>query len=203
MNKFPIYIPKIFYPSRTLIFYLIIVALLSASFITQEINGSYEGSIFKLLLISAFGIFLLGMLLGLLGIGKTKPLYGDIVGEISFFKTEIKVDKLTIPLENITKIEIIGTDWLGLFNKFQHFSFENALSNGSQNWLILHLESSTLKVRFQQHEACQFSRIKEEFLGYYELGKITYLNLIDILCITDPDEQATIKLKIGTTNNCC
>ena len=199
MKRLPIYKSNALYLSRTLIFYSVILTLFVLAFITQKITGTHENSIFQVLIFIAFGIFIIGLLISFLGIRKNKPLYGKIIGYISFTKEEIKVGEKVIKIKEINKIEFEGVDWLGLFEGYQTYSFENKLSNGTKNWIIINIDNSILKVRFQKFNACELSEFREEFIEYYNQGKISYLQLIDNLCISSEDEKR--KLKNGTTTN--
>ena len=195
MKKFSIYEPNPLYLSRTLILYLIIIFLFASAIITQKIYGTHENIVFQTLILLALGIFIFGLSISVFGMRKTKPLYGKIIGYINFTKEEITIGKKVIKITKIQKIEFEGVDWLGLFEGYQTFSFENKLSNGTKNWIIIYTESSVIKVRFQKNGACELSELKEEFLEYYKLGKISYLQLIDNLCINSKEEQKELKSK--------
>ena len=195
MKKFSIYEPNPLYLSRTLILYLIIIFLFASAIITQKIYGTHENIVFQTLIFLALGIFIFGLSISVYGMRKTKPLYGKIIGYINFTKEEITIGKKVIKITKIQKIEFEGVDWLGLFEGYQTFSFENKLSNGTKNWIIIYTESSVIKVRFQKNGACELSELKEEFMEYYKLGKISYLQLIDNLCINSKEEQKELKSK--------
>jgi hypothetical protein len=195
MKKFSIYEPNPLYLSRTLILYLIIIFLFASAIITQKIYGTHENIVFQTLIFLALGIFIFGLSISVFGMRKTKPLYGKIIGYINFTKEEITIGKNVIKITKIQKIEFEGVDWLGLFEGYQTFSFENKLSNGTKNWIIIYTESSVIKVRFQKNGACELSELKEEFMEYYKLGKISYLQLIDNLCINSKEEQKELKSK--------
>ena len=167
--------------------------------ITQKITGTHENLIFQSSIFLAGGMFIIGLLVSLVGIGKVKPLYGKIIGYISFTENEITVGEKVIQVAEIKKIEFEGVDWLGLFIGYQTFSFENKLSNGTKNWMIIKTNSTIIKVRFQKLNACELSRFKEELMEYYNQGKISYLQLIDNLCISSEEEKRN--LKRGTTTN--
>jgi hypothetical protein len=175
--------------------YLIIIFLFASAIITQKIYGIHENIVFQTLIFLALGIFIFGLSISVFGMRKTKPLYGKIIGYINFTKEEITIGKKVIKITKIQKIEFEGVDWLGLFEGYQTFSFENKLSNGTKNWIIIYTESSVIKVRFQKNGACELSELKEEFMEYYKLGKISYLQLIDNLCINSKEEQKELKSK--------
>lgn len=193
MNRLPIYKSNPFYPSRTLIFYSIILSLFIVAIIAQEITGTHENLIFQYSIFLSGLVFIVGQTISFLGLRKTKPLYGKIIGYVSFTKKEIIVCEEVFQVTDIKKIEFEGVDWLGLYDGYQTFSFENKLSNGTKNWMIIKTKSSVIKVRFQKKKGCVLSELKEEFMEYYKLGKISYLQLIDNLCINSTEEQKELK----------
>ncbi|KAA5549503.1 hypothetical protein [Adhaeribacter rhizoryzae] len=172
MEKLEIYHPDKFYPNRTFIIYSAVVLLLFLSFILQELGFDHNTVIFDTVVYLALFCFISGNILKLISIGKCKPLYGKLNGEIIFEKGSIKIQGEIIPIDEVQKIEFEGTDWLGLYEQ-NRFSFENGLSNGTKNWLIVYLnDSSQRRIRFQKYEACQLIRFKEVLLDYYANGKI-------------------------------
>lgn len=193
MKKLSIYEPNPLYPSRTVILYSIIVVLLASAIITQEIYDTHENIIFQTLIYLAGGAFIFGLMISFFGVGKTKPLYGKIIGFINFTKEEITIGQKVIEITKINKIEFEGVDWLGLYEGYQTFSFGNKLSSGTKNWIIINTESAVIKVRFQKNGACEISKFQEEFMEYYKLGKISYLQFIDNLCINSTEEQKILK----------
>lgn len=176
-----------------MISYSIIIVLLASAIITQKIYNTHENIIFQSLIYLAGGAFIFGLMISFFGVGKTKPLSGKIIGYINFTKEEITIGQKVIEITKINKIEFEGVDWLGLHEGYQTFSFENKLSNGTKNWIIINTESAVIKVRFQKNEGCELSKFQEEFMEYYKLGKISYLQLIDNLCINSTEQQKELK----------
>ncbi|WP_276498082.1 hypothetical protein [Pontibacter litorisediminis] len=202
MEKLEIYHPYKFYPSRTLIIYSAVALLLFLSFILQELGFDHNTAIYDSVVYLALFCFICGMVIKLFSLGKYKPLYGKLVGGITFEKESVGIHGATISIDKITKLEFEGSDWIGLY-EHNRFSFENGLSNGTKNWLIIHLvDSSQRRIRFQKYEACQLVRFKEVLLDYYVKGKISYLQIVDNLCLETPEEWNTLKsMKNRTTVN--
>ncbi|WP_299823923.1 hypothetical protein [uncultured Pontibacter sp.] len=202
MEKLEIYHPDKFYPSRTFIIYSTVVLLLFLSFILQEFGFDHNTAIFDGVVYLALFCFICGMVIKLFSLGKYKPLYGKLSGEIHFLKDSIRIQEEIIPIDKVEKIEFKGSDWLGLFEP-NRFSLENGLSNGTKNWLIVYLnDSSQRKIRFQKFEACQLALFQEVLLEYYVNGKISYLQMVDNLCLETPEEWNRLKsLKKRTTTN--
>jgi hypothetical protein len=191
MKTFPIYKPDRIYLSRTLIIILLGGLFLLASYLVQKYTGTHTGQVFGILIWTSFTIFAIGGILKVIGISKARPLYGKIAGELSFSFTEICIDSRTIAIRDITKIEFKGRDWLGLYDR--QLSFENCLSNGTKNWLVLYLSDSIVEVRFQKYDACSLNACSDEFISYYRAGKIHWLQLVDNLCLKDPEVLRQLK----------
>ena len=104
-----------------------------------------------------------------------------------------------ISLENIKKIEIIGVDWVGLRNTnyLLSYNYENGLSNGIENYLLIEYNNNTnQKIQFQQNDACEFEEIEEVIKHYYTNNKIGYLNCVDILCLSEKKQRNEFKISI-------
>ncbi len=202
MDKLEIYHPAKFYPSRTFIIYSSSFLLLFISFILQEFGIDHNTIIFDRVVYLALFCLISGLILKVISIGKYKPLYGKLGGEITFLKDRIIIHGEIIPINKVEKLEFKGMDWLGR-SEPNRYSFENSLSNGTKNWLIVYLvNSSQRKIRFQEYEACQLVRFKEILLEYYVNGKISYLQIVDYLCLETPEEWNNLKsMKKRTTTN--
>lgn len=192
MKKFSIYKPQLFYPSRTLVLYSIIFVLFIIAYGVQLING-HENEVFQLIIYLISGTFFLGCILRFSGLGKVKPIYGTLEGEIIFYTDTIHVGDKLIAIEDVVKIEFIGVDWVGDSQR-QGWSFENSESNGTNNWVKIYLKGSILKVRFQKWEACELYEIKDVLYHYYQKNKISYDQIVDNLCLSPEEKQDLIKL---------
>lgn len=193
MEKLEIYHPYKFYPSRTFIIYSTVALLLFLSFILQELGFDHNTAVYDSFIYLALFCFICGMIIKLFSLGRYKPLYGKLVGEMNFEKDSIRIQEEIIPISRIAKLEFKGSDWLGLYEN-NRYSFENGLSNGTKNWLVVYLiDSSQRRIRFQKLEACQLVRFEEVLLDYYLNEKISYLQMVDYLCLETPEEWNNLK----------
>lgn len=132
----------------------------------------------------------------LMNLKEVQQLNGILTGSIYFEKDYIQVNNDKISLQNIKKIEITGVDWIGLdtSNSFLSFNYENRLSNGVENYLLIEYNDNTKqKVQFQKNNACEFKEIEDVIKHYYINNKIGYLNCVDILCLSDKKQWNEFK----------
>ncbi|WP_207428803.1 hypothetical protein [Pedobacter sp. SYSU D00535] len=202
MEKLEIYHPDKYYLSRTRIIYSALALLLFVGFVLHLFGFDHNTAIFDTVISLALCCYIAGIVLKFISMGKYKPLYGKLDGEIIFEKDSIRIQGEIISIDRIEKIEFEGGDWLGLYED-DRFSFENSLSNGTRNWLKVYLnDSPDRRIRFQKYEACHLVRFKEVLLAYYVKEKIGYLQMVDLLGLTTPEEWNNLKsLKKGTLTN--
>lgn len=148
------------------------------------------------LLVLAFVLFLTGASLKLINFYNVEQLNGKLNGKLILDKNYIQINSKKINLDEIKKIEITGTDWIGLrsTNYIIDYNYENGLSNGTENYLIIELiNKSSLKIQFQKNKACEFKELEDIIKHYYIQNKIGYLNCVDILCLSDPKQWSEFK----------
>ncbi|WP_185197403.1 hypothetical protein [Pontibacter sp. Tf4] len=127
---------------------------------------------------------------------KFRPLKGKLQGVIVFEKDAIMIADQQFALSEISKIEIEAGDWLGLekWDRGLDNYFENTLSRGVDNKLKLILSNgTTIKTKFLQLSACEFREIEDIILHYYLNDKISYLQTVDILCLSKQEEWNRLK----------
>jgi hypothetical protein len=148
------------------------------------------------LLITVFAFYLIGICLKFMNFNRIQQLKGKLTGKLIFEKDYIQINENKISLENIKKIEIIGVDWVGLRNTnyLLSYNYENGLSNGIENYLLIEYNNNTnQKIQFQQNDACEFEEIEEVIKHYYTNNKIGYLNCVDILCLSEKKQRNEFK----------
>ncbi|MGK9118060.1 hypothetical protein [Olivibacter jilunii] len=196
MKTFDIYIPAKFYWTRTRIIYAIITMLILAYVAVKYLFVIPKGEpIYTWLGYAIFATLALGFISAVLGIPKIKPIAGKLKGVIRFQEEGIYLAEMFYPIESIKEIEFHGVDWQGLF-QYAVFSdyFDNRLSNGSGNKLMMGMtDGEKIITRFIKIYACELADLKPIFLSYYMKDKIGYLELVDNICISDPEEQAELK----------
>ncbi|MFC6997612.1 hypothetical protein [Rufibacter roseus] len=157
---------------------------------------------YDILIFVGIGVLLYGIACAMLGIGRYKPLKGKLNGSITFEHDSITIAEKTITIDLITKINFEGTDWLGLYkrNGLTEY-FENSLSQGVQNYLILHLsDGQIIKTQFQLLDACGLQEMEDEIKSYYLKDKISYLQAVDLLGLSSQDKWNDLK-RLKTSQN--
>lgn len=148
------------------------------------------------LLLTVFAFYLIGICLKFINFNRVQQLKGKITGKLIFEKDYIQINENKISLENIKKIEITGVDWVGLRNTnyLLSYNYENGVSNGIENYLLIEYNNNTnQKIQFQQNDACEFDEIQEIIKHYYINNKIDYLNCVDILCLSEQNQWNEFK----------
>jgi hypothetical protein len=192
LKKFKIF-EKHFVWTRTKIINLIILILISIFILSTEVIKIEKPTF---LLIFVFVLYLIGLSLKIINFTNIEQLKGKLSGYFILDKNYIKINERIYNLEEIKKIEITGVDWIGLRNTnyILDFNYENGLSNGTENYLILEfINKSILKVQFQRNNACEFKEIEHIIKHYYVKNKIGYLNCVDILCLSDSKQWSEFK----------
>jgi len=187
---------KQFVWTRTNIINCIILILVLIILFTSLILKIEKSTFLTYLLIITFIFYLIGVTLKLTNFNNIQQLKGKLTGKFIFEKDYIQINEKRINLEEIKKIEISGVDWIGLrsTNYILDYNYENGLSNGTKNYLIIEYNNNAkLKIQFQQKDACEFKEIEEVIKHYYMNNKIGYLNCVDILCLSEQKEWNEFK----------
>lgn len=204
MKKFSIYKPYRFYWTRTYISYAFIAGVVLLILALKHVVGTPESHpIYSYLSVALVLPGIYHILLSVLVVNKYRPLKGALEGHIVFSKDAIEIDKQVYPLSAIRYVVFEGTDWLGDERSDRGFSnfFENTLSQGVENTLILHLlNGQVVRTRFQKLFACELRDVEDTILHYYLHNKLTYLQTVNALCMRDKEEQRKLKeLKLYQT----
>jgi hypothetical protein len=142
-------------------------------------------------------LFLLGLILKFYGMFNYESLNGEFKGFLEFNNQGISVDGKIYEVGNIKNIEINNEDYKGKLKLKSRLDFDNALSNGVDNFIRFSIDNldNNVEVYFQQNEKFEL-KIAEDFLvKYFQSGKIGFLKLIDILGIVDYHEIQNFKKK--------
>lgn len=193
MKEFKIF-EKHFVWTRTYKVNLALIILTGIAFLLSW--KSKESSFLGATLFAMLLLYLWAMGTKIFSLYSIKELKGSFTGSIVFDMNYIQIKDLKIDLIDIKNIEIVGIDWCGLeeFNYNAGFEYENGLSNGVSNSLIIQLmDNKKHKVQFQIKSACEFKEIEEIIKHYYINNKIDYLNCVDILCLENRKEWDEFK----------
>ena len=187
MKEFKIFEKHFVWTRTNIINFSILILVLIILFISLILKIK-KSPLLTVLLITILVFYLIGIFLKLMNFDRVQQLQGKLTGNLFFEKDYIQINENKINLENIKKIEITGVDWIGLrtSNYILKHNYENGLSNGVKNYLLIEYNNNTKqKIQFQQNDACEFKEIEDVIKHYYINNKIGYLNCVDILCISE------------------
>jgi hypothetical protein len=202
MNKFSIFKEsKEFYWSVNKIYYCALFSILGLGYISQQIFKPTE-SFFQWLVI-------IGMIIGLIfkfkGITQMEPLRGKLDGYLVFEKESINVDGKLYSLNEIKKLKISNDDYSGKLINTSKGNIGPALSNGTNNSIIIFLESGKTKsYQFELINSNDFQNIRTTLIEYYVKKKIDFWELASILGEKSTKEVAELTNEIeaiSTTAN--
>jgi len=202
MNKFSIFKKtKNFYWSVNKIYYCALFSTLGLGYISQQIFKPTE-SFFQWLAI-------IGMIIGLIfkfkGITQIEPLRGKLEGYLVFEKESINIDGKLYPLNEINKVKISNDDYSGKLINTSKGNIGPALSNGTNNSIIIFLKSKqTIQVLFELINSNDFQNIKPILIEYYLNGKIDFDEITNVLGAKSSSEIRELKdeiAEISTTAN--
>ena len=184
---------KKFYWTVNNIFFSIIVITTLPVFIKLNILKSENVTILdkSLLGIMCFSFFS-AIIVGLSRYNKFVTLKGELKTDLEFFNDKIIIDEEEYPLSAIQKIEINAFDFKGAFRGYKNF--DGTLSNGVDNTLKIYLNNEPeIKLFFQQTINNEIRNEKTSLINYCNHSKLHYLNLLEILGITDYEEIKIFK----------
>lgn len=195
MKEFKIFEKRLVWTRTNIINFVILILVLIILFISL-IFKIEKSTLLTSLLLTLLAFYFIGLSLKLTNINRVQQLQGRLTGKFFFEKDYIQINELRINLDNIKKIEINGVDWIGLRNTnyLLDYNYENGLSNGTKNYLLIeYSDNKKQKIQFQRNDACEFKEIEEVIKHYYINNKIGYLNCVDILCLSEQKQWNEFK----------
>lgn len=195
MNKFAIFKKnKNFYWSVNKIYYSTLFSILGLGYILQEIFKPM-GVIFQWL---AIIVMLIGLFFKLRCSTQIEPLRGKLEGYLVFEKDSININGKSYLLDEINKIKLTNDDYLG---KIIHTSKGNigpALSNGTNNSIIIFLKSKeTIQFLFELINSNDFQNVRKTLIEYYLKGKIDFEEIANVLGAKSRSEIKELKEDIA------
>ena len=127
--------------------------------------------------------------------------FGEFYGKLTFWDDRVQVDTVNYPLSEISKLDFSQAfDIRGMFvNSVMEFTPH--LSNGLDNVMVMVLKNGKkLKYTFLQTEAERLKHFKEMLIHYHKNGILGWLQLLDLLEITDYDKIQEFKKEITMAN---
>ena len=202
MNRFSIFIKsKKIYWSINKIYYCALFLILGLNYISQQILKPTE-LFFQWLAI-------IGMIIGLIlkfnGLTQIEPIRGKLEGYLVFEKESINIDGKLYLLDEIKKIRLTNDDYSGKLINTSKGNIGPALSNGTNNSIIIFLTSKeTIQSHFELINSNDFQNIKTILLEYYLKEKIDFDELKNLLGVKKREEIRELKeevTEISTTAN--
>ncbi len=140
-------------------------------------------------------LFLLGLILKFYGMFNYESLNGEFIGFLEFTQEGILVDGKLFELTKIQNIEIVNEDYKGNLKIQSSLDFDNALSNGVNNFLRISTDIplEIVELYFLQNEPFELKKVEEVLVKYFQTGKIGFLKLIEVLDINDYNEIQNFK----------
>ena len=187
------------------IIYLLIFCLLGMGYLGQRFfhleNNLFE-RIFQLIAIS--GLFV-ALIVKFMGFSKIERFDGVFYGYLIFKANSIVVNAKSYNLAEIKRIEISNDDYSGKLVNVASGNFGPALSNGTNNYIIIFLNSGeTKKFNFQLIDSNDFQNLRNEFINYHVNSKMDFWSLANILGEKSSKEIAELTTQIqmsGTSSN--
>ena len=179
MNKFAIFKKSDkFYWSINKIYYCVLFSIIGLSYIFGKfLNLGDFTSPWLAVIVMIAGIFL-----KLKGLIEIEPLRSTLEGDLIFEKESIVINNKPYSLDEINKIKISNDDYIGKLIHTSKGQIGPALSNGTNNSLILFLKSKeTVKISFELINSNDFQKIKKTLIEYYLREKIDFEELKYIL----------------------
>lgn len=200
MNKFVLFNKSNkFYWSTNKIIYSIILLCFCIILFKQKILNLEKNSFDNLLLSTIFFVLLCGLVLKFIGFTKIEPLRGNLEGYLSFEKEFIKINDGIYSLEIINNIQIQNDDYSGKTLNTSTGNFGPALSNGTNNFIIIFLKTGKVKKhQFEIVNSNDFQKIRTTLIEYHVKKKIDFWELANILGEKSNEEIADLTKEIDT-----
>lgn len=184
---------KIYFTPNNIVFSLILICSIPTGikyFVFKNSNYQiWDTSLVYIMVITLFGGFFYSIFIS----NGYRTLKGILEGKLQFLPDEIIINDKIFNIQEIKKIEISSYDYLGKPAWFDN-NLDGNKSNGTRNFLNLSLnDGKIIKTYFQQLHQNDILAEKEIFIKYSNEGKMHYLNLLDVLNLTDFKEIQEFK----------
>ena len=125
--------------------------------------------------------------------------FGEYTGKLTFWNDRVQIDEESHNLSEIAKLDFVQAfDIRGKFVNSM-LEFTPHLSNGLDNVLVVKLKNGQeLKCNFQQTEVERLKHFKEIMVHYHKNGILAWLQLLDLLEITDYDKIQEFKKEVSS-----
>ncbi|MHC0445436.1 hypothetical protein ACWA1F_08495 [Flavobacterium sp. 3-218] len=199
MPKFSIYIKSNkFYWSTERITYSILFFICGVMLFKQEVLDLQPNFIDEIFAWLAVSTFMFGVILKLYNLNEIAPIRGKLDGYLLFEKESITIGNEIYPITEIRKIKISNDDYVGRLAHISSGNLGPALSNGTNNFIIIYFEPGRSKrYDFELINSDDFQKERETLIDYHILGKIDYSELAYILGEKSTSETRTLTDEIN------
>lgn len=187
-----------FYWSTNKIYYCTLFSLLGTGFVAKKI---YE-PISPFFLWPGFIVMIIGIYLKIKNLFEIEPLRGILDGELIFEKESIIINNKHYSLNEINKIKISNNDYIGMSINYFKENIGPALSNGTNNSLVIFLKSKKpIEIFFELVNSNDFQKIKPILIEYYLKGKMDFEEITSVLGEKNSSDLRELKEEISKIRN--
>ncbi|MFA9187312.1 hypothetical protein AAGV33_02720 [Flavobacterium sp. FBOR7N2.3] len=199
MNKFAIFKKsKKFYWSINKIYYCVLFSIIGFSYIFGKLLNLVDLTFLWLAVI----VMIAGIFLKLKSLTEIEPLRGILEGELVFEKEFIIIDNKQYSLYEINSIKISNDDYIGKLINYTRGNVGPALSNGTNNYLVIFLKSKApIKIFFELINSNDFQKTKPILIEYYIKKKIDFEELKYVLGEKSRSDIQELKEEIKKTQD--
>lgn len=200
--KFEVYLKSDkFYWTNNKVIYSIVFFCLVVVLINNG-TGIIEKNIINNIFMSILGLaFIAGLILKFIGFTQIERLNGKLDGYLIFDKDYVQVRDEVFPIGTIHKIQISNDDYYGKLVRISRGNFGQALSNGTNNFVVLFLKSNqTKQFQYELRNSDDFQKIRETLIDYHLKGKIDFWELAKVLGEESTSETLELAAEIERRN---
>lgn len=185
--------------SRTRKINYICLLLISCIWLDVFVLESKHSYMYFILFLVCAALTIIGSLFRLNNLKEIKQPQGDFIGQISLDFEEIIVRtsvKEQIKIRDIKNIDINIRSIKGQYDGYStsKFYYENGLSNGTENFIIMVLNNGIIKkYQFEYIPEISFLLNQKLIEHYYKIGIMDYLNCVDILGLDKREDWEKFK----------
>jgi hypothetical protein len=201
MQKFSIFIKSNkFHWSAEIVTYSILFFCCGVMLFKQKVLNLEENFIDKIFIWFTVATFMFGIILKFYNLNKIEPLRGRLEGYLIFEKESITAGDEIYPIEKIRTIKISNDDYSGAFKNISEGNLGPALSNGTNNFIVIYLLSGKSKrYQFELINSDDFQKVRETLIYYNIIGKIDYWELAQVLGERSTSETLALTDEIEKT----
>ncbi len=190
-NTFEIFIPdkKFNLTNNKVIYGVFVLGFIPGLFELFVLQHKETGLFSLITIIFSISSFVTGNILNFFGFFKYRPLRGILEGKIVFENDRIIVNGKTYKISELKKVTFSKhRDYVGRKDVYSRNNFNWRLSQGVDNCIELYLERKVKVIHFLLIYDYHLRDIQEQLICYYKQGKLDWLNLSDVLGISDKNQ---------------